>query len=176
MMRAVWQTLTMIGIRVASTIFSALFAFASAAAELPSDKAGLYPDDVVAMQLNALQNNDEKDSGIALTWEYTSPANQIANGPYPRFARMIHQAFGDLLQSQNFDVGAAKVEDGGASVPVRLVCAAGKTHGFIFWLSMEHQGDRDGHWLTEGVSPVPIPQEPATPGRPPQPPAAPPAI
>ncbi len=175
-MRPICQTLGMIRNRIVCAFAGALCAFTSVAAELPSDKAGLYPDDVVALQLNALQNNDEKDSGIALTWEYTSPANQLANGPYSRFARMIHQAFGDLLQSQNFDIGAAKVEDGGASVPVRLVCAAGKTHGFIFWLSMEHQGDRDGHWLTEGVSPVPLPPEPAIPGRPPQPPAAPPAI
>ncbi len=147
--------------------------FGAMAAELPRDRAGLLPDDVVELQLSALQSNDEQDTGIALTWEYTSPANQQVNGPFERFSQMIHQTYGDLLQSQDFVIGAANVEDGGASVPVRLTCAAGKTHGFIFWLSMEHPGDRDGHWLTEGVSPIPVPQEPASPARPPKPPAAP---
>ncbi len=149
----------MLRIRLITAVIGLLGPLLGTAAELPPDQTGLYPDDVVALQMSALQDNDAQDSGIALVWEYTSPANQRANGPYPRFARMIHESFGDLLHSRNFDVGAAKLEDGGASVPVRLVCAAGNTHGFIFWLTMEHPGDRDGHWLTEGVTPVPLPQD-----------------
>lgn len=162
---AVWQTSVMMRTRLFVAALGLLCPLFSAAAELSRDQTGLYPDDVVTLQLSALQDNDAQDSGIALTWEYTSPENQRANGPYTRFARMIHESYGDLLQSRSFDVGAAKIEDGGASVPVRLVCAAGNTHGFIFWLTMEHSGERDGHWLTEGVTPVPLPQD--APGSPP---------
>lgn len=139
---------------------------------LPPDRVGLKPTDIVRMQLDALQTNGQGDDGIALVWEFTSPRNQQVNGPLPRFVQMIHHGFADLLNSQSYELGQAQMHDGNASVPVRLTCAAGNLHGYVFWLSLDHDGERDGHWLTEGVTTVDIPQ-PQTPPAAPRPPAPP---
>tara|TARA_E500000178_G_scaffold214470_1_gene211831 strand:- start:445 stop:900 length:456 start_codon:yes stop_codon:yes gene_type:complete len=46
--------------------------------------------DVVKIQLEALKNNDEKDSGILQTWFFAHPDNRKVTGPYAKFRIMIY--------------------------------------------------------------------------------------
>ena len=133
------------------------------AAELPRDRDNMLPSDVVRLQLEALQANDDEDTGIARVWEYTSPRNRAANGPYARFVQMIHAGFGDMLQSRDFRLGEGQSDAEGVQIPVRLTCAWGNAHGYIFLLSREHPGDVDGLWRTEGVIEIDLGDTPPDP-------------
>ena len=51
----------------------------------------IAPDEVVAIQLMGLKNNDllEKDFGIRQAWNFAHPRNREFTGPLPRFSMML---------------------------------------------------------------------------------------
>ena len=59
-------------------------------AELIKPNKELDPYDVVKIQLNALQDNDDKDNGIKQTWYFAHPDNKKYTGPYDRFRAMLY--------------------------------------------------------------------------------------
>ena len=59
-------------------------------AELIKPNKELDPYDVVKIQLNALQDNDDKDNGIKQTWYFAHPDNKKYTGPYDRFKVMLY--------------------------------------------------------------------------------------
>ena len=61
-------------------------------AELIKPNKDLDPYDVIKIQLNALQNNDDKDNGIKQTWYFAHPDNKKYTGPYDRFRVMLYGA------------------------------------------------------------------------------------
>ena len=58
-------------------------------AELIKPNKELDPYDVIKIQLNAVQDNDDKDNGIKQTWEFAHPNNQRFTGPLDNFTKMI---------------------------------------------------------------------------------------
>ena len=50
----------------------------------------LDPEKIIRIQLNALKNNDQNDSGIQKTWLFAHPKNKLATGPYDRFKKMLY--------------------------------------------------------------------------------------
>ena len=66
------------------------FFTSSSHAELIKPNKELDPYDVVKIQLNALQNNDDKDNGIKQTWYFAHPDNKKYTGPYDRFRVMLY--------------------------------------------------------------------------------------
>ena len=59
-------------------------------AELIKPNKELDPYDVIKIQLNALQDNDDKDNGIKQTWYFAHPDNKKYTGPYDRFRIMLY--------------------------------------------------------------------------------------
>ena len=53
-------------------------------------KKTLSAKEVILIQLNALKNNDQNDSGIEQTWLFAHPKNKLATGPYDRFKKMLY--------------------------------------------------------------------------------------
>ena len=51
----------------------------------------LTPEDVIRIQVEALQNNDSQDTGIEITFRFASPANRQLTGPLNRFKRMVRR-------------------------------------------------------------------------------------
>ena len=51
----------------------------------------LSPQDVVSIQIEALQNNDTpyEDRGIEITFNFASPTNKRVTGPLERFKVMV---------------------------------------------------------------------------------------
>ena len=49
----------------------------------------LNPSDVVKMQLTAMQQNDESNLGIEVTFRFASPSNRRYTGPLERFIRLV---------------------------------------------------------------------------------------
>ncbi|MEC7485917.1 MAG: hypothetical protein VX570_04550, partial [Pseudomonadota bacterium] len=61
------------------------------AADLVVPDPSIAPEEVVAIQMKALQFNDNPspDFGIAQTWNFAHPRNRAMTGPLPRFANML---------------------------------------------------------------------------------------
>ena len=49
----------------------------------------LKPNDVVRLQLLAMQQNDDSDFGIEVTFRFASPANKKQTGPLKRFISLV---------------------------------------------------------------------------------------
>lgn len=53
----------------------------------------LSPEQVIKIQLDALQNNDlcPNNNGVRVAFRFASPANQVAMGPIERFIHVVKQ-------------------------------------------------------------------------------------
>ena len=77
-----------------------LISFSARAADLVVPDPSIAPEEVVAIQMQALQFNDnpKPDFGIAQTWNFAHPRNRAMTGPLPRFAGMLKgPAYGQML-------------------------------------------------------------------------------
>ena len=54
----------------------------SAKAEMIKPAENLSAYDVIKIQLDALKNNDDNDTGIKQTWLFAHPENKKMTGPY----------------------------------------------------------------------------------------------
>jgi hypothetical protein len=74
------------------SIFFILFLFLSPLGHAKNiqPKKNLSAKEVILIQLNALKNNDQNDSGIEQTWLFAHPKNKLATGPYDRFKKMLY--------------------------------------------------------------------------------------
>ena len=72
-------------------IFIFIFISKFSYAELLKPSPLLKPEQVIAIQLKALNNNDNpyKNFGIEQTWEFAHPDNRKFTGPLENFTRMM---------------------------------------------------------------------------------------
>lgn len=128
-----------------------------AATELPKPSAELEPDDVVAIVIGALAQNDEPfaDAGIATTFGFASPANRRVTGPLDRFTRMVKSApYGVMVDHAESEISEVVYADGNAYLLVRLIPRDGGEVVFAFRLSRQRDGVYAGMWMTDAVWPV----------------------
>tara|TARA_B100001093_G_scaffold513124_1_gene584393 strand:- start:1811 stop:2263 length:453 start_codon:yes stop_codon:yes gene_type:complete len=67
-----------------------LFFLSMVQANIVEPSENLTPEDVVKIQLLALQKNNQQDLGIKQTWAFAHPENKKFTGPYERFKLMIY--------------------------------------------------------------------------------------
>jgi hypothetical protein len=113
----------------------------------------LEPSEVVQIQLEALKHNDDPfpDAGIALVFNFASPSNRTQTGPLPRFADMIHNGFGEMLNYREAHLLPMAVRDGMALQPVELVGRDGAIHRYVFVLARQTEPPYRGCWMTDSV-------------------------
>ena len=131
----------------------------------PEPSPDLAPAEVVRIQVEALQHNDDPhpDAGIATTFRFASPANQIATGPLGRFAQMVKgPIYGDLLDFAQADFGRIAVDGDRAAQRVTLTHDDGRRAVYVFALSRQDGGPFDGCWMTDGVARRPLPEAATT--------------
>ena len=116
----------------------------------------LTPSDVVRMQLDALRHNDDPsaDSGIAVAFALASPQNQAQTGPLPRFIRMVHESYPELLNHRDARLPAAKIRGDEAWQPVELTDRDGRRLRYLFILRRQAAPPCAGCWMTDGVIPA----------------------
>src|SRR5205085_10713131 len=88
----------------------------------------LTPGQVVRIVVDALKNNDAKDGGIAITFDFASPDNQKATGPLERFIPMVKsEAYAPMLNHKSAKYGKVFIDEdeGEAQELVRIVDAKG---------------------------------------------------
>jgi hypothetical protein len=116
---------------------------------------GLSPEDVVAIQLDALRHNDtpSRDAGIATTFRFASPANRVATGPLDHFADLVKtSAYRAMINHRRVERGPMHIDGDDARQRVVVYSATGARVAYMFFLSRQHGGPYDGCWMTDGVT------------------------
>ena len=117
----------------------------------------LKPNDVVRLQLLAMQQNDDSDFGIEITFRFASPANKKQTGPLKRFIRLVRNpSYRPLLNHINATFLELTVEEDFAVQDVIITTSNGKRIGYRFWLSIQKGPLFPGCWMTDSVIPFKV--------------------
>ena len=117
----------------------------------------LKPNDVVRLQLLAMQQNDDSDFGIEVTFRFASPANKKQTGPLKRFIRLVRNpSYRPLLNHINATFLELTVEEDFAVQDVIITTSNGKRIGYRFRLSIQKGPLYPGCWMTVSVIPFKV--------------------
>ncbi len=114
----------------------------------------LSPQDVVSIRIEALRNNDMpyEDRGIAVTFNFASPANKRMTGPLERFKMMVRSPiYGPMINHRSAEYKNIKIEGDLAQVDVILKSRDGEYLGYRFILSRQRGNRYEGSWMTDAV-------------------------
>ena len=121
-----------------------------------SPHPSLKPLDVVRIVMTALQRNDVggRNSGIAITYNFASPANKQMTGPLPRFISLVRgPVYGEMINHKGASYKKVILKDRNAQVDVIIRTVSGKFKGFRFALSRQQGNPHQGSWMTDSVVP-----------------------
>ena len=127
----------------------------TAAAELISPDPALAPEEVVAIQLEALRHNDDPtpNAGIAQTFALAHPNNKRVTGPLPRFELMIRSpAYRSLLGHSAHKIERVAGNDLIVRFKVVVETPNGDAVEYLWEVSRVREGPDEGAWLTTNVS------------------------
>ena len=117
----------------------------------------LKPNDVVKLQLLAMQQNDDSDFGIEVTFRFASPANKKQTGPLKRFISLVRNpSYRPLLNHINATVLELTVEEVFAVQDVIITTYNGERIGYRFRLSIQKGPLYPGCWMTDSVTPFKV--------------------
>ena len=117
----------------------------------------LKPNDVVKLQLLAMQQNDDSDFGIEVTFRFASPSNKIQTGPLKRFIRLVRNpSYRPLLNHINATFLELNVEEDFAVQDVIITTSNGERIGYRFRLSIQKGALYPGCWMTDSVIPFKV--------------------
>lgn len=120
----------------------------------PQPDPTLGPEQVIQIQLKALQRNDEPepDSGIATVFNFASLDNRATTGPLGRFIHMVHNPmYAPMLHYKAAQIGPLEIVGDSVQQSVMLLDAQDKTAVYVFTLSRQEDGPYVGCWMTDGV-------------------------
>ena len=117
----------------------------------------LKPNDVVRLQLLAMQQNDDSDFGIEVTFRFASPANKKQTGPLKRFISLVRNpSYRPLLNHINATFIELTVEEVFAIQDVIITTSNGERIGYRFRLSIQKGPLYPGCWMTDSVTPFKV--------------------
>lgn len=117
----------------------------------------LKPNDVVRLQLLAMQQNDDSDFGIEVTFRFASPANKKQTGPLKRFIGLVRNpSYRPLLNHINATFLELTVEEVFAVQDVIITTSNGERIGYRFRLSIQKGPLYPGCWMTDSVTPFKV--------------------
>ena len=117
----------------------------------------LKPNDVVRLQLLAMQQNDDSDFGIEVTYRFASPSNKIQTGPLKRFISLVRNpSYRPLLNHTSATFLELTVEEDFAVQDVIITTSKGKRIGYRFRLSIQKGTLFPGCWMTDSVVPFKV--------------------
>ena len=117
----------------------------------------LKPNDVVRLQLLAMQQNDDSDFGIEVTFRFASPANKKQTGPLKRFISLVRNpSYRPLLNHINATFLELNIEEDFAVQDVIITTSNGERIGYRFRLSIQKGPLYPGCWMTDSVIPFKV--------------------
>lgn len=126
--------------------------YASKWTYIKPDKA-LSPEQVINIQLRALQQNDRRDSGVITVFNFSSPLNRMHLGPLEHFRLMVRDpSYRPILNFKSYKKGQLVVSDKAAYQLVVVESHDGQQEAFMFILARQSKGPFKGCWMTEGIA------------------------
>ncbi len=125
------------------------------AAELVVPDPSIAPEEVVAIQMKALQFNDNPtpDFGIEQTWNFAHPRNRAMTGPLPRFAGMLKgPAYGKMLNHASHKIVPVPGDGNRVTFDVFMETDRGQVLYFNWAVELVTGGEYDNCWMTVAVS------------------------
>ena len=117
----------------------------------------LKPNDVVRLQLLAMQQNDDSDFGIEVTFRFASPSNKIQTGPLKRFIRLVRNpSYRPLLNHINATFLELNIEEDFAVQDVIITTSNRERIGYRFRLSIQKGPLYPRCWMTDSVIPFKV--------------------
>ena len=144
-----------IAVFVAVTIAVMSVSWTARSADLVAPDPSITPEEVVAIQMKALQFNDNPvaDFGIAQTWNFAHPRNRAATGPLQRFATMLKgAAYGTMLNHASHRIVPQAGDGSRASFDVFMETTKGRMLHFMWAVELVDGGEFDNCWMTVAVS------------------------
>lgn len=132
-----------------------LVSFSARAADLVVPDPSIAPEEVVAIQMKALQFNDnpKPDFGIAQTWNFAHPRNRAMTGPLPRFAGMLKgPAYGQMLNHASHRIVPVPGDGDRVNFDVFMETSSGNVLFFNWAVELVKGGEFDNCWMTVAVS------------------------
>jgi hypothetical protein len=132
-----------------------LISFSARAADLVVPDPSIAPEEVVAIQMKALQFNDnpKPDFGIAQTWNFAHPRNRAMTGPLPRFAGMLKgPAYGQMLNHASHRIVPVPGDGDRVNFDVFMETSRGNVLFFNWAVELVKGGEFDNCWMTVAVS------------------------
>jgi len=114
----------------------------------------ITPEDVVKIQLEALQNNDLTldDGGIRTAFRFASPDNRAATGPLGNFITLVkNPLYKAMIGFEEAKLTPMRFAGKIAQQHVTLLHRDGSQAVFVFTLSRQTEGAYAGCWMTDGV-------------------------
>ena len=125
-------------------------------AELIKPNPDFLPEEVVSIQLIALQNNNIpfKNAGIEQTWKFAHPYNRNFTGPLSKFISMMHTpSYSILLNHIEHNIVLVKNSDIQTFFFVELLDNKGVKIGFKWIVEKAlDDGEYKNCWMTSSVS------------------------
>ncbi|MBI28781.1 MAG: hypothetical protein CFH21_00878 [Alphaproteobacteria bacterium MarineAlpha5_Bin11] len=117
----------------------------------------LKPQQVIAIQLSALNNNDipYKDFGIEQTFEFAHPNNKKYTGPLAKFTKMMYsQSYISMINHQSHNISLVMSSENIALFFIEITDIKGSKLGFEWIIEKVNiQGNFYDCWMTTSVSP-----------------------
>ena len=113
------------------------------------------PEQVVYIQVSALQNNDlpRLDFGITQTWNFAHPRNRAATGPLKKFIQMLKgPQYRKLINHKAHKISMVTVEGNRAFFVVSIETNEAQIYNFDWILERVDAGQYDNCWMTISVS------------------------
>ena len=132
-------------------------------AELFKPNPSIRPEEVISIQLSALQINSIPfdNAGITQTWEFAHPSNRQYICLLEKFILMMYSpSYIIMLDHQFHNIISVSQEDDTAFFFIELTNKSGNKFGFQWILQkVLIEGDYKNCWMTVGVSqPIPLAQ------------------
>ena len=130
-------------------------------AELFKPNPYISPEEVISIQLSALQKNSIpfNNAGITQTWEFAHPSNRQYTGPLEKFILMMYSpSYIIMLEHQSYKIIHVSQKDDTAFFFIELTDIPGNKFGFKWTLQkVLTEGNYKNCWMTVGVSqPIPL--------------------
>ena len=117
----------------------------------------LKANEIVSLQLMAMQQNDVSNHGIEITYRFASPQNKVQTGPLSRFIMLVkNPAYRPLLNHLDATFLNLKFEGNVAIQEVIITTSKGTRKGFRFLLSLQQGEQFKDCWMTDAVIPFEI--------------------
>jgi hypothetical protein len=120
---------------------------------LPNPNPLLSPDDVVKIQLDALQNNDlmKNDEGIRFAFAFASPLNRQSLGSLEDFIKLLKETvYRRMIGFERAELEHMHIEGEMARQDVHLL-KKNSCFSYLFLLSKQRNEPYYGYWMTDAV-------------------------